>query len=64
MSFYQLKIGAEWKQYFVGDIFKTAPKGYYQILNIWGLKGNNTIYILITNIEIKKILLFLFKKII
>ena len=43
-SLYQIKMGAERKQYFLDGTFKAAPKGYYQILNIWGFKENNNIY--------------------
>lgn len=49
-SLYQMKIASECNDFFLDGTFKTAPKDYYQILNIWGYKKNNNVFLPLANI--------------
>ena len=45
-SLYQLKMFDDCDEYYADGTFKSAPKGWYQLFNIWGYKNsNNTVLI-------------------
>lgn len=47
-SLYQLKIAADCDDFFLDGTFKCAPKGYYQMLNLWGfIRKKILIYLLV-----------------
>ena len=49
-SLYQLKMFGECDEYYADGTFKYAPKGWYQLFNIWGYKKSNNIYLPLANI--------------
>ena len=49
-SLYQLKMFGECDEYYADGTFKSAPKGWYQLFNIWGYKKSNNIYLPLANI--------------
>jgi len=42
-----MKLLCECEELFIDGTFKTAPKNYYQILNIWGFSETKKIYIIL-----------------
>lgn len=48
-SLYQLKIAADCGEFFLDGTFKSARKGYYQMLNQWGYRRNKNVYLPISN---------------
>lgn len=49
-SLLQLKIAAESDDWFLDATFKIAPKNWNQVLNIWGYKKKNNIYMPLASI--------------